>query len=290
MYQKLGNTDIVLYDFFNNFSVFVLIIFNLCQVRYKKAFLGKYTQMIISKINVRKRSSVFANVTFWAVIETLIVSVFQFAPVMSLNVLFGNLVDTGTNYFGLCFLLPIVLMIAFLLLSINPFKQLDLITPTFALTLVTIKLACFCSGCCGGIECSWGLYNNSTKLVEFPVQLVEMSFAALIFIFLLLRRKKVKEGTVFPTYLILYSATRFFSEFLRSDPNIIWIFKKYHFLCIAGVIVGLAELYLVNNYHDRILLIFDSFSESVIQHSHKLALKIGIKKEKNIIHHKKRKK
>lgn len=291
----LKNNSIGMYDFFNNVSVFVLIIFNLLNVGYKKAFLGKHSEYLMKKAKA-KGKKLFSGITFWAITETLIVCVFQFAPVLSLNKMFGNLVGTGTNYFGLCFFSPVILITAFLLFAIPPLKQMDLITPAFALTLITIKFACFCDGCCRGIQCTFGLYNKTTGNVEFPVQLVEMALALLIFIFLLSRRKKAKEGTVFPTYLILYCATRFFSEFLREEPNILWIFKKYHLLCIIGVVVGLIELYIVKNHYDKLNLLFDKITETMFQGSHhlllklhQLAVKLGIKREKNIVHHKKRK-
>lgn len=282
MYQKLGSIN--LYDFFNNLSVFVLIVFNLFQVRYKKSFLSRFSKSIIDNTK-RNKKSILASETFWAIIETLVVSIFQFAPVMALNVKFGELVGTGTNYFGLCFVLPIILMIAFLILGISPLKQMDLITPAFPLTLVTIKFACFCWGCCGGIECSFGLFNNSSGLVEFPVQLVEMGCAAIIFIILMLRKNTAKEGTVFPTYLLLYCSIRFFTEFLRSDSDIIWNLKKYHFLCIAGVVVAVVELFIVKKYRDKILLIYDRTSESML----KVVSKHRSKEKKKIVHHKKRK-
>ncbi len=286
MYQHLGDTGIVLYDFFNNLSVFILVIFNFTQIKYKVNFLGKYSINIIKK---SKKSSVLSRPYFFAFVETIIVSVFQFAPVLSLNIVFGKLVNTGTNYFGLCFILPIILMIVFLLLGIQPLKQLDLITPAFALTLITIKLACFCHGCCSGLKWDNGLYNYSTEQVEFPIQLVEVGLAVVIFIFLMLWRKKAKEGTMFPIYLILYSGTRFFVEFFKAEPNVVLNLKTYHLLCISGVAVGFIELLIVKKYSQKIVILFDSFSDIVLKKLDLISLKFGIRKEKNIIHHKKRK-
>ena len=290
MYQYLGSTNILMYDFLNNISVVILVIFNLFQVKHKKLFLSEISKLFIAETSKKNNKDLAKNITFCSVIETLIVSVVQFAPVLSLNIAFGKLAGTGTNYFGLCFFLPIILMVSFLLFTISPFKQLDLITPAFPLTLITIKLACFCHGCCNGIECSFGLYNHDTELVEFPVQLVEAGLALCIFVFLMFWRKKAKEGTMFPTYLIIYSATRFFSEFLRSEPNVIWNLKTYHLFCIAGVAVGIIELFIVNKFKDKLTLCFDKLFEAFAIRLRNYALKNGIIKEKNIVHHKKRKK
>ena len=90
------------------------------------------------------------------------------------------------------------------------------------------------------------MYNHAVQAKEFPVQLVEMGLAALIFIFLLVFKKKIRLGGMLPTYIILYSATRFFSEFLRCEPNLLFGLKTYQFLCILGVLYGIMLLFAVD--------------------------------------------
>ena len=94
---------------------------------------------------------------------------------------------------------------------------------------------------------------------EFPSQLLEAALALIIFIFLMWYRKKAKEGTLFPVYVILYSATRFFSEFTRCDPDVFGILKTYHILCIIGVVIGIIELLVVLKFSDRIRPLFNFY-------------------------------
>lgn len=286
MYPYLGDTGIWLYDFLNVFGFAVLLIYNLTQINKKKLFLGKVST---SLLNSTKNNKTRAEVIL-ALSEILIISIFQYALSGKINRTFGNWVETGSNYFGLLFFAPFLISIACFLLSIDIFKQFDCITPAFPLALVFAKLACFCYGCCNGIECSFGLYNYDTQLVEFPVQLVETGLALCIFVFLMFWRKKAKEGTMFPTYLIIYSATRFFSEFLRHEENVLWILKKYHLLCLAGIVIGCIELLIVKKYKNKIIAFYDNSFDFFAAHLHRYALKNGLIKEKNIVHHNKRKK
>ena len=259
MYRYLGNTDILIYDIGFIFVITAALIYNLSQLNRKKQILGKCSQLLLKKFQASPKLAIF-NVTFFAVIETVIITWFQFGYVGFTNSTFGDLVGTGANYFGLLFAGPLILSFLFLMLGVDLFKQFDLITPAFPIALVFTKLTCFCDGCCRGIECSFGMYNHSTNAVEFPAQLVETGLALLIFIFLLVWRKKTKEGTLFPIYLIVYTSTRFFSEFLRCEENVLWIFKRYHILCIIGFIVGIVELLIVRKYGDRIQRMFNKIS------------------------------
>lgn len=274
MYQNLGSTDILLYDLLNTTGILFILIFNLLNIGRKKEFLSNFSKKIIA---VSSYKNAVAKVNFFAIAETLLISLFQIIFIPLLNKIFGNLLDTGMNYFGYVLFIPVILFVLFYVLSINPFKQMDLIVPASPLALFFAKLGCFFHGCCNGIECSFGLFNHDTGLVEFPVQLVEAGLALLIFVFLLFWKEKAKEGTLFPTYLIIYSATRFFSEFIRSEPNVLGPLKIYHILCIIGVIVGIAELLIVLKFSDKIKNLFD---REVLPEL----------KEKDILHHKYKKK
>ncbi len=255
MYRELGSTGIMMYDLLGIVAIFVLLFFNLWHYKEKSAFLGLHMQKARSFFAEKMpRVKFLATVSFWAIIETCLVSFFEYSVPGRFNVPFGRLIGTNANYFGLLYTVPFVLLIFCILMRIQPLRQIDLVTPALPLALVFAKLACFCGGCCWGIECSFGLYNYrfTSCRVEFPVQLVEAGLALAIFVFLLFWRKKAKPGTMFPTYLILYSATRFFSEFLRHEPNVLWIFKTYQILCIIGVILGVVQLLLVRKFGDRI--------------------------------------
>lgn len=240
MYQYLMNTGIRMYDLIGFLGVLAMLLFNLAQYSRKREFLSQAGQRMRSWSAARKTGGRFlAGKAFWVVMEIVLFSFVQGMLVGPLNVNFGPLVGTGANYFGTLFFMPLILTALSVLLGVNPMKQLDLMTPAFPLMLTFAKAACFCHGCCRGIECSFGMYNHNSQLVEFPVQLVEMFFAVGIFLFLLKWRDKAKEGTLFPLYAILFSGTRFFSEFLRCEKNLWGPFKTYQFLCVLGILYGI---------------------------------------------------
>lgn len=249
MYVFLGNTDIRMYSLLGTMSVFAFIVFNLLQTKNKVNSLSELTQFLHKKI-VRKKINNYKTV--FALIELFIITVFQVAFVSILNRSFGDLVGTGANYFGILYFGPIILFLWFYVSSLNPFKQMDMITPAYPLALVFVKLACFCAGCCKGMECSWGWYYPSDDKILFPSQFVEVLLALIIFVFLMIYRKKAKEGTMFPIYLIAYSVTRFPAEFFRTEENILGVLKTYHILCIIGVVVGVLWLFIVLKFSDKI--------------------------------------
>jgi len=85
------------------------------------------------------------------------------------------------------------------------YKVLDLLAPFIALGQAFGRVGCFLNGCCFG-------------KTGIPIQLI--SSALLLIIFLILRviqDRRHKEGTVFFSYLLLYSIKRFFVEFWRTD-------------------------------------------------------------------------
>ena len=253
MYEYLGNTGILMYDFVGALSAVAFIVFNLLQTKQKVNELSKLTQFLHKKF---VRIKVDHYKIGFALVELFIITVFQVGFVAKLNNTFGNIVDTGANYFGLLFFGPIILFVWFYISSLNPFKQMDRITPAYPLALIFVKLACFCQGCCRGMECSWGWYYPNRDATMFPSQFVEAVLALAIFIFLMIYRKKAKEGTLFPIYLIVYSFTRFFAEFFRSEENVLGFLKTYHILCIIGVVIGFLWLFIVCKFSDRINVIY----------------------------------
>ncbi len=280
MYNKLGSTDISMYNLMNTFGFFAVLVYNFFFLRHKRNLLSNKSLFFIKLASKKSKKNLLSNRNFWSILEIFFISCVQYLPASFLNSMFGELTKTGSNYFGLLLFIPLFLLILFHIMAINPFKQTDLIAPAYPLALFFAKLGCFCNGCCQGFECEWGLTNYcylSNPKKEFPTQLLEAGLALALFIFLCLYRKKAKEGTLFPIYIILYSGTRFFSEFTRSELNLFGIFKRYHILCIIGVIIGIIELRIVLKYSEKIIPYFD---RPVYKWY----------KEKNIVHNQKKKK
>ncbi len=288
MYKYIGDTGIQWYTFFNNFSRILAFVFILFIFVYKDNILGRGSEYFLNNLSKgKKKRSQLAWLVF-AVAETWAVWFAQF-KLGGLNGVFGDLVGTGVNYFGTLFISPIMVSLFALLLGRDVFKLMDLITIVYPFRLIFVKLACFCQGCCRGFACSYGLYNHSTEQVEFPVQLVEMALAAVIFVFLIFYSKKAKEGTIFPVYMVLYSSTRFFSEFLRCEENVFFILKKYHILCLIGIAAGFFLLFVVEKYKERIRRFYGDYFDAVEDTFNDIAVRMGIKRKREIVHSKKKK-
>lgn len=271
------------YGNINTLAFYVLLIYQLIQFRQKRIipsfcvdgvqkcftginqhFFGTVSQELpwYKKVS-NKILSFLSKDYFWIILEIYIMANFiQYNGVF--NKSFGKSVGTGANYFALLFFNGALYILYCCVVGINPLKQLDWAAPSYPLALIFAKIACFCAGCCWGIEWEHGLYNYRTERYEVSTQLIEMSLALLIFIFMMLYKKKAKRGTLFPIYLIVYCGTRFFSEFLRREENVLGPFKMYHILCVIGIVVGIVLLLVVKIFGDKIDAHFDKNYRGVI--------------------------
>ncbi len=103
----------------------------------------------------------------------------------------------------------------------------DLVMPQVALAQGIGRIGCFFAGCCYGSETDLPIgftYHTSdfapTGVSLIPTQLISCVGDLIIFVVLLLyAKRKEAKGTVGALYLMLYSAGRFFIEFLRGDEE-----------------------------------------------------------------------
>ncbi|MDO5132786.1 MAG: prolipoprotein diacylglyceryl transferase [Eubacteriales bacterium] len=229
---EIGGITINMYSFLNYVGAAVLCLWVLSQS-------GSFADLCppARKQTSARRKRMIAAAAF------LMITVAGFLLLLVLNRRFGNWFTGGNaNYFGSLTAWFIAFLVLPVLLKTPPFKTLDLLTPGLPLSLVISKLACFCWGCCYSFKMPGSFYrNNYTYRYEFPVQLLESAVALLIFLFFLWYRKRpYRPGTLFPLYVIIYSATRFFTEFLRDDlPNVTGVFDAYQIMCVVYVILGL---------------------------------------------------
>ena len=240
------------YNTINWFATFLVLVYHLCHIKRKKMLLSAPSEAARQHFQTEQQkwgAKLFASAGFWATAEICILFLVQCGFALFFNKLFNTIFDTGLNYFGTLFLVPPVILALCALVKIDPLAQLDLITPSFPLTLTVAKIACVPAGCCQGMVWEQGIYNPFSRQIEFPSPLLESGVALVLFVVLFSFRKKFKKGTIFPVYLMAYSAIRFFTEFLRGEPNVLWGLKAYHFFCIVGVILGAAEYLAVLKYN-----------------------------------------
>jgi phosphatidylglycerol:prolipoprotein diacylglycerol transferase len=111
--------------------------------------------------------------------------------------------------------------------GIDAWSAADAVAPSMALGLGFTRIGCFLSGCCFGAptDLPWGCVfpADSHAGYEFPgqplhpAQLYASGFGFALFGFLLwLDRKPHPRGSLFLTFLLLYSVARFGLDLIRS--------------------------------------------------------------------------
>lgn len=85
-------------------------------------------------------------------------------------------------------------------------------------------------------------------------------------------------------YMITYSATRFFVEFVKAaHPNVLGPLNMYHLMCMTGIIIGLLLLLVVKLYGDTIYAFFEkphiNLKMKIAQREEKIAIKAIKQKE-----------
>ena len=101
-----------------------------------------------------------------------------------------------------------------------PWTTVDAAIPYVALGQAIGRIGCFLNGCCYGTPTylPTGISLPGHLLRLHPTQLYSSVFLFLTFLALKkIYRKKKSEGEVFLSYLLIFSAGRFFIDFLRGD-------------------------------------------------------------------------
>lgn len=248
------------YNFWGYVAYYSMLFSTLFYYKSKRNAMGLFSRMIMfeaTKIN--KNLGKIAEIILFVLESYLAAKIIDLA-VGSFNRSFGDFVGTGANYFGMLLTVMFFWIVLSVLLMVNPLKMLDISTMYLPIHLFFVKMSCYCAGCCWGIPWEYGPYNYHPDHPgnQVPVQMIEAIWALLIFLFLLWYRKKAKVGTVFPIYMILYSATRFCSEFFRHEENALGPFKMYHILCIVAIAYGIFHIVFLHFYRDTINGFFDN--------------------------------
>jgi len=134
------------------------------------------------------------------------------------------------------------------------------------------RIGCYLNGCCFGQITASDLSNQFIKYglsaknqfardivlnlreMPYPVipsQLISFSVNMLIFLFLwiFVRKKYKKDGTIFGLWMILYGIFRFIIEFFRADDRGLFFnntLSSSQLIAIIGLVFGLLLIYLPN--------------------------------------------
>ena len=128
-----------------------------------------------------------------------------------------------------------------------PFLEtMDYLIPFVSLGYAVARIGCFLNGCCYGHETDlpWGMvFPVLDNAARHPTQLY--SFVAVLFIAFILRKLwhvSRYDGHVFSWFLLLYGTYRLLVEFLRVDPDVLWILSTAQLVSIGFILVGGAVL------------------------------------------------
>ena len=154
-------------------------------------------------------------------------------------VLKAGLTVGGFSFFGAALLCPLIMLLAGKAFRLSGAESLDNTAVCVVAMLGTIRIGCFCNGCCGGRIFFFEHFDFS-----FPTQLIELACDALILVWLLRTEARPgNRGRLYGRFLLSYGIARFFIEFLRSTPKD-WLGLSHGqwFSLIAIIAGAVAEL------------------------------------------------
>lgn len=174
------------------------------------------------QLNLRMLMEYLITCVIFAMVGARLLFVFALIPSMeqvTLNELWFQLWNGGIVFYGGLFGVIGGIIAVSKYRHRNAKDVLNIVVPAIPLFHTFARIGCLLSGCCYGIEWSWGvIMSDEPNVIRFPVQLVESACNMLIFIGIIFwehKRKTRKYNTTI--YLCLYAICRFVLEFFRGD-------------------------------------------------------------------------
>jgi phosphatidylglycerol:prolipoprotein diacylglycerol transferase len=152
------------------------------------------------------------------------------------------LASFGLSFFGTVYFLPIgmhFVSYCFRKYSKKEFRDLWALTVPMELSLV--RLGCFFAGCCLGVQAHHGVHfpNDPEGFYRVPIQLIEVVFDVGIFILLIvLEKKKINKGYLYPIFMVSYGFIRFILEFWRDTAKHFYGLSNGQIFAFISVIIG----------------------------------------------------
>lgn len=259
MYPYINGVSV--YDIIGAIDILILMISGFFVIKGSKFFIGNTSEFLMkyfSKVpNKNYITNKLSTEKFWERFEKSVIYIVWIISYLAGDILFKKILDIGKDYYSIVYSTLILMIAVAYYFRRNIFQLLDLISPYFALHSYILKFCCFFHGCCNGYECSFGFYNVENEAIEFPVQLVEGFISLVIFFVLIFLRKKMKEGSSYPLFLIMYSIGRMAVSILRADDKIFGFITKYQIMSFVGLITGILIFIIISKYKKEIADIFN---------------------------------
>ncbi len=205
----IGNIEIPLYSLMIFLGVWIGLIVAYITI-YKKENISKYTA--IRLIMCGAVSGVCLYIGAW-VFNSIFHSIAE-----------GRLVFGGITWLGgVVVAFPVMIVLIHFFVPVAKGRALytfSLIVPCIVIAHGFGRIGCFFAGCCYGMETDsfLGVTFPGMNHKVLPTQLIEATFEFLLFIFMMLTRKKLK-GHNLEVYFIVYGIFRFIIEFFRGDSR-----------------------------------------------------------------------
>ena len=182
------------------------------------------------------RSDVYGITFLKALILALCIDVFGVAGVMLLGFIQSGFREWNNSFMGAMLFTPLFVALAGLALKIKPGKATAFSAAPISVMGASMKIGCYLSGCCGGIVI--GAYRVPVQLIESGVSLL---IAAAM---LVMERRPGRYRFVFPTYMVLYGATRLALEYLRDTEKNLLGMSMGQITALVVLIIGAAFIIL----------------------------------------------
>lgn len=176
-----------------------------------------------------------------ALLATLLITLFGLVGAKLLGavqnweqVQIDGLSAAGFSFFGAVFMVPVGLMFFARFLRATKPMVLDVAAPCLASMVAFMRVGCFLSGCCGGLE---------TELFGFrfhwPTQMIE-SIGDFIVLGVILQAEEQEQhkGKLYAIFLTGYGILRFFVEFLRDTDKRLLGLGDGQWFAIIAVLIG----------------------------------------------------
>lgn len=269
---------------------------------YYGMYLVGFAIMMIVNLKTHRKYELKKSVTVLITVITYVAGVIG-AMIMgdAYTALTANFDAGGSSVaiFGAVVFTPIFMTVVALILSQPWRKVMDMLAPGIFIILACAKFGCFMAGCCPGRECSFGVYNPKLELTVFPSQLFESITMAVVVTFCFwyaFRFKKCRSGSVYPVTAAVYSVTRFCWEFMRYYKyeelrHLVLGMTFWQFWCVVVIILSVLWVILLKS--QRLIALetrYYSFMDAKYRYLADKFEKFKHRNDKNIVHHKKKKK
>ena len=155
----------------------------------------------------------------------------SFAQIKAQNGISGVLTE-GFVFFGIVIVGIPVTLLALRFHRIPALKGLDVLILSVPLGHAFGRLGCFLAGCCYGArsDVRWAVrfpteHTDIGGIPVHPVQLYEAggSFVIFLVLWFVVRPRKLFDGQLTLTYLLMYAVLRLITEIFRGDGNPVYV-------------------------------------------------------------------